>query len=365
MAFPHKPDLNIACFTCQKNSSIDFRELPTPPHHGRYLDSDSRHVRVHPSASFAVSDYDKILIWKAKALLDPRIMRNLEKTEMVDKDFYLMKESDAWKEGYYSTFSQTEKRESGELSIRNYIRLRRLHPGNRKAYCFLTGPTFSTYRNLNFEEHSVKIICNSIVINDEFNAYIQGPDVITFSDPSFHFSACTYASEFRKHVMKVVDRYNSFVAVPESTVPLLLHHFPRLEKNLIGLGLVDHFNIPDADNLNVHVSRRRGNSIITLMMIPLASSLSRDVFFVGADGRAKGETYFWKHNKSVQLNDQMESVFRTHPSFFRDHDYAAYYDKHCRLIERQLAFGESRGIRYHSLTESHIPAFRKRWVGLR
>ena len=105
---------------------------------------------------------------------------------------------------------------------------------------------------------------------------------------------------------------------------------------------------------------RTGN-ILTLLMLPLAASLTDKIYIVGADGRKKEEKYFWKHNKSAQLNDEMESAYMTHPSFFRDRSYAGYYDLHCSIVSDMVNLLDEQGKKVVCLTESHIPSFKDRF----
>ena len=69
-----------------------------------------------------------------------------------------------------------------------------------------------------------------------------------------------------------------------------------------------------------------------------------EVLVAGADGRQPTETYFWKHNPSLQYPDAlMQTVFDAHPSFFRDRDYADYYDTFCLELEEMCRMAETSG----------------------
>jgi hypothetical protein len=156
--------------------------------------------------------------------------------------------------------------------------------------------------------------------------------------------------------MNTIEKYGSFIAVPASTVPLMLGNYPQLKDKIIGLRSSQTIAFPTEANLAVKPS----GSIITFIMLPLATSLAEEIYVLGADGRGTNENYFWKHNEKVQLEELMESVFVTHPSFFRDRDYADHYQQHCDYIEELITRGEAEGKRYYSLTESFIPALKSR-----
>jgi hypothetical protein len=70
--------------------------------------------------------------------------------------------------------------------------------------------------------------------------------------------------------------------------------------------------------------------------------------------------YFWKHSSSAQFSDLMQTVFETHPSFFRDRNYKDYYEEHCDTLKKLIEFGEKKGKKYFSLTNSYIPVLKDR-----
>ena len=132
-----------------------------------------------------------------------------------------------------------------------------------------------------------------------------------------------------------------------------------MEENIIGIDIKNSgINFPTKDSFWVQSS----GSIITYMMIPMASVLTNNIYILGADGRDKKESYFWKHNKTVQFHDLMNTVFETHPSFFRDRDYLSHYDIHVEYLTKMIEFGEKRGIKYFSLSDSFVPALHNRLI---
>lgn len=295
---------------------------------------------------------DFILVHDASSLSRLSILRLGYKSEIIDNTFFSDKEAESLRKLFFFTFDVEEKRVYHELSRKNYLTMLEKNRSKKTAYCFTSGPSFDDYRNIKIEAESLKVICNSIVRNRDFLEYIEGPDIITFADPVFHFGPSEYAMMFREDVLALVKRYDSYLVVPYYNVPLLLAHYPQLEDRIIGMPEGKTMNFPDKDGFFVKGSA----NILTLYMLPVASAVSTQVNIIGADGRKKDEKYFWKHSSSVQYDDQMESVFRAHPSFFRDRSYEDYYETHCMYMEELLSHGESKGNTYTSLTPSYIPA---------
>jgi hypothetical protein len=210
---------------------------------------------------------------------------------------------------------------------------------------------------MTFAPESLKIICNSMVRNHTLLERIL-PNVLVFADPVFHFSPSRYDEAFREHARQTILKYDCFCIVPERQYGLMLAHFPELAHRLIGMPVKTSqaWNFPTPDNLFVRATA----NIMTLFMVPLAASLSREVNILGADGRQNNEKYFWKHSAKNQFDQLMQSVEDTHPSFFRDRIYSDYYEEHCVQVESLIREGEKVGVRFHSLTPSYIPALSAR-----
>jgi hypothetical protein len=103
-------------------------------------------------------------------------------------------------------------------------------------------------------------------------------------------------------------------------------------------------------------------NIMTLLMLPIASSLTDRIHIIGADGREEDESYFWEHSDIAQYDDDMmKTAIDSHPSFFRDRIYTDYYDQHIQTLEKMIAYGERQGLEYISLTESYIECLQNRY----
>lgn len=304
------------------------------------------------------SEVGQIAIHKKSERFAVKILPHLAKCKIVDPFYYSTVEGNYWKFAQYEMLSTVERVYFAQNSKVNFLSLVNKAASSEKAYLFLTGPSLESYESFSYEKSALKIVCNSIVKDTAFLNYIGGPDVICFADAFFHFSSCLYSHTFRTRVLEVVEKYRCFVVVPGATVPLLLRNYPQLKPYLIGLNRSRDTNFPDINNLTVKPT----NSVLTFLMLPLATSLAQNIYIVGADGRNKNENYFWKHSGRFQFEDLMESVFLTHPSFFRDRIYVDYYEEHCRTIEELIRQGETLGKHYYALTKSFVPALQTRQV---
>lgn len=300
---------------------------------------------------------DVILVWDKTCRYKLLYNKNRRKVRIIDSWYFSMEECNEGKFGLYNILPQQEKDFFYKQTLDNYRSFKDKNVEKREAYIFVTGPTFSTYKELRYNPKSLKIVCNTIVKDKEFLDYIGGPDIICFADPAFHFSTNNYAFEFRKLVMECVEKYGSYIAVPQAVVPLMSYHYPQIRNKIIGFRYSPSFVIPCEKNLSVKPT----GSVITFLMIPIAASFVPKIGIIGADGRQKGENYFWKHNDKVQLSDLMESVYETHPSFFRDRIYSNHYEHHCEEVRQIVELAEQNGIKVVAKTPSFVPCLKERY----
>ena len=351
-AFPKKAKLALNILVDKKLEKFNFSTVKEIPNQRNYLNIDISHIKLITE----VVDFDLVLFTDAKALLKNPWW--VHKSEILDKNYFSYIEGIVLKKGFSHTLEDSEHNRLENLSQKNFQIMYEKNNNRSKSYCFVTGPSFDRYKEFNYEQDSLKVICNSTVKNDEFLEYIGGPDILTFADPVFHFSPSEYSAVFRDEVLKVYKKYKPYIIVPLETVGLLLAHYPELEDRIIGIkGEKCEFTLPSLEKLAV----KNSSNILTLYMLPVASTITNEINIIGADGRNPDEKYFWKHSKSAQFGDLMNTVFETHPSFFRDRDYKDYYDDHCQFLNDLIEFGESKGKKYFSLTESFIPVLKKRY----
>jgi hypothetical protein len=113
-------------------------------------------------------------------------------------------------------------------------------------------------------------------------------------------------------------------------------------------------------DLNSRFIVKPTRNILTLLLIPVVCSVFNKIGIMGCDGRKMEDNqYFWNHHKESQINSEMDNIKKAHPAFFNI-DYDDYYVTHCNMLETWLTEAERRGISIINLTESYIPALKKR-----
>jgi hypothetical protein len=298
------------------------------------------------------ADYYLITDWR---LIFFNLFR-LHKCAVVDENFYSTEGCTAWSY-LYGTFSG---KDFSELSAENFNALSKKLSGKTKACCFLTGASFSDYEKYPETRDMIKVICNSVVKNDEFLEWAR-PDILCFADPVYHFSWNKYSETFRRDVLKTVEKYGVYIMMPENMVALMLAHYPELSDKIIGIGRSEDLCFPAVGNL----SAKSTDNILTYLMLPAASAFADEIYILGANGRSPSDKMFWKHNSLVQYDGLMQKVVDAHPSFFRDRNYVQYQSGHDERMESLFLYGEGRGKRYVSLNESHLASIAARYNGVK
>ena len=231
----------------------------------------------------------------------------------------------------------------------------RIGPVDR-AFVIGTGPSAAEAANYDLSA-GVRIVCNTMVLDDELMSHIS-PHILTFADPIFHFGPSTYAWQFQRAVVEQSKKHDFTIVTTERYVPLLTAHLPELEGRIIGLrqGITTW-----GDNFDLHrqPAVRPYPNVLTMLMLPLAASFARSVDLIGFDGRAPGDSGFWKHGSTVQLGAELEEIRYVHPGFF-DVDYDDYYGTHVAQVEAMIRHLEDRGIEVRSVTDSMMAPLRRR-----
>ncbi len=231
------------------------------------------------------------------------------------------------------------------------------HNFKKTGYIYGNGPSLKSALEMDLSE-GTSIICNTIVKNKELMHKVK-PPIIVIGDPIFHAGCSSYAGEFRRHLLKAMAEFDSYLIVPMRDYAVYMANMdPSLRQRIIGVPFVPG-QVP---NLNLykkfHVTTT--SNILTLFLIPLAATFFEKTFILGCDGRPLEEDdYFWKHDPASQLGERMDDIQVAHPAFF-EISYNDYYLEHCEVLARWLDEAESKGRTFVNLTPSYIPALKAR-----
>jgi len=300
------------------------------------------------------------LCWDSSTYSSRQGILSLKQKILIDPAYQFNYEADQVAALQYSISSEELQHSARNRSRASYAKFTNRFTNVENAYLYLTGPTVETALQGPVDRNALHIICNSLVKNEALLEKLQ-PDVLMFSDPAYHFGVSRYAASFRNYVRKTIESFpNLLCMVPERYLPLTGSFLGEEKRDrIIGLPVIemDHFNFPSVENFYI----RKTANILTLMMVPVASSLAQKIYILGADGRAINDKGYWQHAQSSQISDQMKTIYDSHPSLARDEDVEKYYFEHCQVLEEQFEYGEKvMGKQYINQTPSLIPALKNR-----
>lgn len=202
---------------------------------------------------------------------------------------------------------------------------------------------------------------NSMIVNEELMD-ILSPKLIIAPDPIFHSGCSAYAASFRDSLFSSIRKFDSYFIFPLRDYGIWETYSPAdIKDKLIGIPLLPNGTI--TYNLEQLFCVRTTSNVLTLFLLPLAAWLSDIIALAGFDGRKiEDNDYFWNHSQKSQINNEMDSIKRCHPSFFNI-SYDDYYALHVKTLTEYFSALESNGKTIYSLLDSHLPPIKARYYG--
>lgn len=229
------------------------------------------------------------------------------------------------------------------------------------AYLFAPGPSLMDgIAGLDFRD-GVRIVCNSLVTSPSLMARLQ-PDFICVADDYLHAGAILYAGAFRKALREAMTSTSATLICRAAHQRLFEFFMPDSAKDrIVGVACDAQLPSPNFDlvaDMRIHDT---GN-ILTMFMLPLATTFSRDIHVFGFDGRAPAEQQrVWAYAAEFPIEKLRSSLDAAHP-VHRSFSGAEYADRHEENVAKMCEVIERLGRRVHAVTSSHIPAFRDRFA---
>jgi heat shock protein HspQ len=232
-----------------------------------------------------------------------------------------------------------------------------------KAYVFGTGPSLERAEQVNWSD-GYRIVCNTIVRDPVLWHHIN-PHFIVAGDALYHFSYTKFARCFREDLAKRLAETNTFFVYP-----VLFHQIVARE---LGQYADRLFPIPKSYHTDIHVDLTKefclpglGN-VLPSLLLPLACTLSKNVFLWGFDGRAPKDQLFWSNSSKHSYPELLPELVEAFPAFFKhlvpDDDPLKYVKSvHGDNLEMSLQDAENAGWGFHMMHESWTPTFQKRYI---
>ncbi len=232
-----------------------------------------------------------------------------------------------------------------------------------KAYIFGTGPSLDKAIEHDWSD-GYRIVCNTIVKNSEMWHHIS-PHIIVAGDALYHFSNEKFAKHFRHDLQLRLSESPKCIFV----YPQIFDGMVRRTMEISNSQLVP---VPCGAGTDFHHTMERfelpalGN-VLGLLLLPIASYLSKNVYLWGFDGKAPSDSLFWKNSTKEHYSDDVDDLRRHHPafySFFCPDDKKNFYEQlnFGDLLEKAFCTAEQDGWTFTMLHPSWTSILSKRFV---
>lgn len=266
---------------------------------------------------------------------------------------------DAWE--YHTIISLNHK-----INKTNKIKFKYLYNNikwKNKSYLFATGNSLSDAINYSFNDGNI-IVCNTIVKDEILWKHLK-PDIIVAGDALYHFSDSKFAIEFRKDLKKrLQDSTHTFFIFPIIFEKFIYREFSEFKHRLIGIPIGTRRNI--TDNILEKFELPSFGNVLNLLMLPIACTISKNIYFWGFDGRAPLDKDFWKNSNSHFYQEFIDELKLDHPAFFNYHipignENKYVNDVHGDILENELTKAENKNFKFIMMHFSNTKALQKRY----
>ncbi|MBT5566616.1 MAG: hypothetical protein HOJ91_13125 [Rhodospirillaceae bacterium] len=209
---------------------------------------------------------------------------------------------------------------------------------------------------------TVRAVCNSTICDDEALNFLQ-PELLFCGDPVQHCGVSRYAGQFRKDLAAALSNSDRVLFTQLGYVPYFKSVTPEdCHDRIIGIG---NDRRPDFNlDLRSEFLTAATANIFTMLVLPVACTVSTDIQVFGCDGMSFSEsTKPWSHAKEDDYMGRMSVTHRVHKGFWQ-RNYEEEYWSYCRDLSELLNHAEQHGCNIQVRTPSFVPALAKRFVSL-
>jgi hypothetical protein len=321
---------------------------------GVTLEPITGRVRLHALPRSAV-----VLLWHARTW---RVLPLLAARQIpffiIDPALYASTEEAEWLALYARYARPAHPAMLRASSEANFARLTATVPRGARVHVCGNGPGLQRIFETSCRG-DLTIICNSAVRSDRLLAHLR-PTIIAFVN-SPYFGPSEHARDHAARLVRCIEEYGSFIAIPEGYAHHLLRtHHPRLAAHIVALQFGRTMTTPKAGDLSAQASA----NVLTCLMLPLAGALGpREIRVWGCDGQPASRRGAWTYLPGLEAG--VTSVASEHPAFVEglphsDQDWRRIYDAHAEHLERVLLYLERHGVPIVCASPSVMPALARR-----
>jgi len=207
---------------------------------------------------------------------------------------------------------------------------------------------------------TLRAVCNSTIADEAALAHLN-PEILFCGDPIQHCGCSLYAGRFRADLAKAMADPSRLLITQLGYLPYFKEVLPEAShERVVGLGLDRRrtFNVDLKQEFTIAATA----NVFTMLVLPVAFTLSRSVDIYGCDGMPFGKASRpWTHANEGDYMDKMSVTHRLHPGFWQ-RNYEEEFGSYCQDMEEIITAAEGRGCVIRNRTPSYVPALAKRFA---
>lgn len=234
---------------------------------------------------------------------------------------------------------------------------------HKRCYVLGTGPSLAKAIEVDWSD-GFRIVCNTIVKDKAMWHHVR-PQVIVAGDAIYHFAFNDFARSFISDLKERLSESETVFVYPFHFHGFVSRELKGFEERLIPIPMVRresvHVNLLNDFRLPTSV----GN-VLNMLLLPLACTVSRNVYLFGFDGRAPKDKLFWSNSSNHTYSEKLISIQESHPAFFKHYvpsdKEKSYVDSvHGEKLDSALIEAEQLGWNFVMMHSSHTATLNKRF----
>ncbi|NPV87542.1 MAG: tetratricopeptide repeat protein, partial [Anaerolineae bacterium] len=238
------------------------------------------------------------------------------------------------------------------------LRLERME----KTYIFGTGPTLEKAITRDWGD-GYRVVCNTIVRDVELWKHIA-PHFIVAADAIYHFGHTAFAYAFRSDLAKRLREGGTYFVYPVDFDVIVRRELGEFAEWLVPVPVNGAIRRLDIDMTTEFCFPGLGN-VLALALLPVACTLSKNIYLWGFDGRAPNDRLFWSNSPKHSYPELLSELQKAHPKFFEHYVPQNDPEKYVRQVhgdelDALMTQAEQRGFSFTMMHKTWTPTLRKR-----
>lgn len=357
------PEFEVVLWVNPKTGDVP---LSKPDHVGEVAPLPQRHLLVRDTRTYisylwrVLRQGGKLLIWRKPKVrgysLLLAFLASICAPDVVDR---FSDKWDGW--SYIRVRTRLLEHQPNNLEYANrFIAYLDSLPRFDKCYVFGTGPSLALADDLDFSD-GYRIVCNTIVKDHTLLDRLR-PHFIVAGDAIYHFGYTTFAYAFRSDLVHLLQSQDILFVYPDIFDEIARRELYQVRSKLVAIPICASASLRFNLDLRGAFCLPSVGNVFNLLLLPLASTVSKRIYMLGFDGRAPNDNFFWKYSDRHFYTQHFNALQHAHPAFYSLTDYEDYQRGTMdNEAEHLFSEGERKDIHYIPMTPSFSEALARRW----